>query len=102
MYICLEDVLDIYEKLSISKDTGEVVEFFYFVLSLNQSVSQLDDADFNRKKIAEDFHTICHLFNKKHKTSIKVDNVDLHKWIVKVRNGKVEFDKVQVKVLKNK
>jgi len=102
MYICLEDVLNIYESLSLSKDTGEPVCFFYFLLSLNQAPSQLDDADFNKKKMAEDFHTICHLFNKKHKTTIKINNLDLQKWIVKIRNSKIDFDKIEIKVLKSK
>lgn len=102
MHICLEDVFEIYDKLNLSKDTGETVEFFYFVLSLNQAPSQLDDDSFNRKKLAEDFHTVCHLFNKKHKTTMKVENMDLEKWIGKIRTGKLQFDKVKIKVTKNK
>lgn len=102
MHICLEDVFEIYDKLSLSKETGEIVEFFYFVLSLNQAPSQLSDESFNRMKMAEDFHTVCHLFNKKHKTTMKIDNIDLHRWIGKIRTGKLEFDKVRIKVSKIK
>jgi hypothetical protein len=53
------------------------------------------------KKCAEDFHTLCHLFSKKHKVDIKINNVDLQKWIEGIRAGEFRFwDKVTIEVNK--
>jgi hypothetical protein len=53
------------------------------------------------KKLAEDFHTLCYLFTKKHEVYIKINEVDLHKWIEGVRSGEFRFyNKVHVEVTK--
>lgn len=53
------------------------------------------------KHAAEDFHSLCHIFAKKHEVLIEIDGVELHEWISKIRKDELRFYwRVHVKVSK--
>lgn len=118
MYISIEQALSIYEGLtdslngeSFGEEGNEVEIFVYKLLPHSPTYSMnIDDSVWNEenrmieKKAAEDFHSLCYIFTKKHDADIKIDGVDMQEWISKVRTGEVRFfHKVNVSVInKNK
>jgi len=118
MYISIEQALSIYEGLidslngkSFGEDGNEVEIFVYKLLPHSPTYSMnIDDGAFNEenrmieKKAAEDFHSLCYIFAKKHDADIKIDGIEIHSWISKVRAEEIRFfHKVNVSVInKNK
>lgn len=97
MYLPLNKVLSIYDQLCIAKISKKSIKLSVYTLRLGMADDMDEDAD---KKYAEDFHSICHIFNKNHKTDILVDNMDVYKWIKQVRNGKLSFTgKLKIEVI---
>lgn len=117
MYISIEQAIDVYNDLIEAKNGthgfgGTVAEIYVYRLmpyspSYSMHTGKMNDED-NRmleKKSAEDFHTLCHIFTKKHEVLIEIDGMDIHEWISKVRTGEIIFCHrvhVEVKQLKNK
>jgi hypothetical protein len=96
MYLPLTKVLSIYDQLCVAKLSKKAIKLSVYTLKLGM-VDEDMDAD---KKYAEDFHSICHIFNKNHKTDILVDDLDVYKWIKQVRNGKLSFTgKLKIEVI---
>jgi hypothetical protein len=114
MYISIEQALSIYEGLidslngeSFGEDGNEVEIFVYKLLphSPTYSMNNYDD-DFDEenrmieKKAAEDFHSLCYIFTRKHNADIKIDEVEMQEWISKVRTGEIRFfHKVNVSII---
>lgn len=114
MYISIEQALEIYDELHHALDGnngfgGDVAEIYVFrLMPYSPSYSMHSEGKIwdeeNRmleKKAAEDFHSLCHIFVKKHEASIQIDKIDLHEWIEKIRAGEYRFfHRVHVKVSK--
>ena len=95
MYLPLTKVLTIYEYLCDSLEANKPRKFSVYTMKLGLD-SDLEDAEL---KYAEDFYSICHIFNRKHGTDIKVDDLDVYKWIKQVRDGNLFFSgKIKVEV----
>lgn len=104
MYISIEQALDAYDELVEAKNGtnrfgGTVAEIYVFRLMPNSPTYSMhiegkyfdEDNRMMEKKSAEDFHTLCHLFSKKHEVDIKIDGVELQKWIEGIRTGEFRF-----------
>ncbi len=114
MYISIEQALDVYDELVEAKNGtngfgGNVAEIYVFRLmpysplySMHIEGNSFDeDNRMTEKKSAEDFHTLCLLFSKKHEVALRVDNVDLQNWIEGIRTGEFRFfHRVQIEVNK--
>ncbi len=110
MYISIEQAIDLYNDLIDAKNDntpfGEnEMEIYVYKLmpyapmySINNTGAEFDDDNrMAEKKAAEDFHSICYIFNKKHNVEILIDEMDIHKWISKIRNDESRFfQKVRV------
>lgn len=110
MFIKLEQVIDIYNELIDCKNRENKTTEIYIRNIIpfcddyeEENTGSIFDED-NRmleKKAAEDFHSLCHIFSKKHEVSITIDSIDIHEWISKVRTGEIRFFyRVHVEVLK--
>lgn len=114
MAISIEQALEIYDELIDAKNGvngfgGEMAEIYVFRLMPFSPVYSMENEgkcwdEENRmmeKKAAEDFHSLCHIFAKKHSVSININDVDMHQWISKVRSGEFRFyHRVHVEVKK--
>lgn len=115
MYISIEQALDVYDDLiealhgkhGFGGDVAEIYTFRIMPFSPTYSMhneGKMWDSD-NRmieKRAAEDFHSLCHIFAKKHDASISIDDIELNEWINKIRIEEIRFfHRVHVKVLKN-
>lgn len=114
MYISIEQALNIYDELLLTKEGnhgfgGTVAEIYVFRLMPNSPSYSMhhegnmwdEDNRMMEKKAAEDFHTMCHIFSKKHEAKITIDEIDIHEWINKVRINEIQFcHRVHVEVKK--
>lgn len=114
MYISIEQAMDIYNDLIDAKNGthgfgGSVAEIYvYKIMPYSPSYSMHDVGaiwdENNRlleKKAAEDFHSLCYIFARKHGVEIKIDEVELHEWISKIRTEELRFfHRVHVEVKK--
>src|ERR1035437_8136006 len=114
MYISIEQALSIYDELIDAKNGvhgfgGDVAEIYVFTLmpfsptySMENEGKRWDEENrMMEKKAAEDFHSLCHIFAKKHAVSININGVDMHQWISKIRSEEFRFyHRVHVDVLK--
>lgn len=114
MYISIEQAIDLYNDLIDAKNGvhgfgGTVAEIYVFKLmpyspgyNMNHQNNIFDSENrMIEKKAAEDFHSICYIFSKKHKVSINIDSVDMHEWISKIRIDEFKFShRVHVEVKK--
>jgi len=104
MYISIEQAIDIYNDLIDAKNGthgfgGNVAEIYVYKLMPYSPTYSMhpegkiwdDDNRMLEKKAAEDFHSLCYIFSKKHEVSIFIDGIDMHKWISKVRSGEIRF-----------
>ena len=99
MYLPLHKVLGLYDDLTEAKLSQKPIRISVPALKLGLDKSM--DDELTDKKYAEDFHSICHIFNSKHGTEIKVDGLEAYKWLKMVRNGKMAFNgKLKVEVIK--
>jgi hypothetical protein len=87
MYLPLNKVLTIYEILCESKNLKKTMKFSVYTLRLGLS-NDLEDSGL---KYAEDFYSICYIFNRKHGTIITVDGIEIYKWIKLIRIYKLVF-----------
>jgi hypothetical protein len=113
MYISIEQAIDIYNDLIDAKNGkhgfgGDVAEIYVYRLLPcqpgypNVPAFLQEDVLLMEKKAAEQFHSICYIFSKKHSVDILIDNVQFNDWISKVRTGEFRFThKVHVKVQQN-
>jgi len=115
MYISIEQAIDVYNDLIDAKNDahgfgGTVAEIYVYTLMPNSPTYSMkvennkwdEENRMIEKKAAEDFHSLCHLFTKKHNVSITIDGIEMHEWISKVRTGEVRFyHRVHVEVTKN-
>lgn len=98
MYLPLNKVLSIYDDLAVAESTGKSFKLSVYTLKLGLNSDGDELAD---KKYAEDFHSICHIFSKKHNVEIKVDGIEVYRWVKQVRADKIEFTgKLKVEVIK--
>ena len=114
MYISIEQALDVYDELMEAFNGtngfgGTVAEIYVFRVMPSSPTYSMhnegrvwdEDNRMMEKKVAEDFHTLCHIFTKKHQVEIKIDEVELHEWISKIRTGELRFfHRVHVEVIK--
>jgi len=114
MYISIEQALNIYDELLDAKNGingygGTVAEIYVFRVmpyspfySMHHEGKTFDeDNRMIEKKAAEDFHTLCYIFAKKHEVSIFVNDLELNTWINQVRSGESVFShRVHVEVKK--
>ena len=114
MYISIEQALEIYDELIDAKNGvhgfgGTTAEIYVFRLMpyspcysmQNEGKSWDEENRMIEKKAAEDFHSLCHIFSKKHKVSININGIDMHQWISKIRSEEFRFyHRVHVDVLK--
>ena len=115
MYISIEQAIDLYNDLIDAKNDntsfGEnEIEIYVYKLmpytpmySIDNTGAKWDEENrMTEKKAAEDFHSICHIFNKKHNVEILINEMDIHVWISSIRNGESRFfQKVRV-IVKSK
>ena len=114
MYISIEQAMDVYNELIDAKNGvnnfgGTVAEIYVYKVMPNSPTYDMNITgkyfdEENRmleRKAAEDFHSLCHIFSKKHEVSITIDSINIHEWISKVRTGEIRFFyRVHVEVLK--
>ncbi len=114
MYISIEQALDIYDDLIAAKDGnhgfgGTVAEIYVFRLMPYSPIYNMhpegkiydEENRMLEKKAAEDFHTLCYIFSKKHNVEISINDVELHDWINKIRTNELRFyHRVHVEVEK--
>lgn len=114
MYISIEQALDVYDELVDAKNRvngfgGNVAEIYVFRLMPNSPVYSMsnegkvwdEDNRLMEKKSAEDFHTLCMIFSKRHEVDIKINDVNLNEWIAKIRTDEFRFyHRVHVEVIK--
>lgn len=114
MYISIEQAIDIYNDLIDAKNGehrygGHAAEIYVHRMMPHAPNYEMFDRgnifdEDNRmleKKAAEDFHSLCYIFARKHEVSIKIENLDLHEWIAQIRMGNLRFyHRVVVEVLK--
>lgn len=114
MYISIEQAIDVYNELIDAKNGvhgfgGCVAEIYVYKVmphcpsySMHDTGGKFDeDNRMLEKKAAEDFHSLCHIFSKKHEVSITIDEIGIHEWISSVRKGEIRFShRVLVKVVK--
>jgi hypothetical protein len=95
MYIALEQALEIYDDLHEALSNDGIVEVFLHkimpVSLINRPEESTEEEILIEKKAAEDFHSLCHIFSKKQGVEIKVDGLELHVWISKIRNESCRF-----------
>lgn len=102
MHISIDQTIDIYNELIESKSRKQGVVFAYELMP-NPYKSRYEDDILTEKKVAEDLHSICYIFSKKHNVSIKINNIELDEWILKIRSEELKFkDKLIIKTTKNK
>lgn len=114
MYISIEQALDVYDDLIEALNGrhgygGNVAEIYTFRIMPNSPTYSMHnegkmwDSD-NRmieKRAAEDFHSLCYIFAKKHEAVISIDGVELNEWISKIRTEEFRFfHRVHVEVKK--
>lgn len=100
MYLPLNKVLSIYDDLAEAKITQKPIKISVYTLKLGLNSGGDELAD---KKYAEDFHSICHIFSKKHNVDINIDDVDAYKWVKQIRADRREFSgKLKVEVILKK
>ena len=85
----LENIIDIYNDLIDAKNSNNPTEILINKLSIDKS--NYEDDFLLEKKAAEDFHSLCYIFSKKHEVSICIDGVDMHEWISKIRSEEFRF-----------
>jgi len=114
MFISIEQALDVYGDLIDALNGehgfgGNVAEIYVFRVMPNSPTYSMhnegkiwdEDNRLMEKRVAEDFHSLCHIFAKKHEASINIDGVDMNEWISKIRTGEFRFyHRVHVKVEK--
>lgn len=114
MYISIEQALDVYDDLidalnGVNGFGGNVAEIYCFrIMPSSPTYSMYNEGKIwdeeNRmleKKTAEDFHSLCHIFAKKHNAKISIDGEELHTWISKIRTEEIRFfHRVHVEVQK--
>jgi hypothetical protein len=112
MHISIEQAIDVYNDLIDAKNGvhgfgGNVAEIYvYRMMPDSPSYSMHNEGKMwdedNRlleKKAAEDFHSLCYIFAKKHHVNIEINGVELHEWIQKIRREEDRFyHRVHVKV----
>jgi hypothetical protein len=102
MHISIDQTIDIYNELIESKNGKQGVVFAYELMP-NPYKSRYEDDILTEKKVAEDLHSICYIFSKKHNVSIKINDVELSDWILKIRAEELRFkDNLIIKTTKNK
>lgn len=102
MHISIDQTIDIYNELIESK-SGKQGVIFTDELMPNPYRSRYEDNILTEKKVAEDLHSICYIFSKKHNVSIKINDIELSDWILKIRAEELKFkDKLIIKTTKNK
>lgn len=92
MYINIEQVIDIYNDLIDVKHCANGVNEILVTHLVKRSGQSEEEKIFTQKKIAEDYHSICHIFSKKHSIKIFIDGFELHEWISKIRNEELKFE----------
>lgn len=99
MYISIEQAMDVYNELIDAKNGEHITKISIYMMmpnSLYYSIEQ-NESNFDveklllEKKLAEDFHSICRIFSKKHHVSIFVNEAELEVWIKMVRNDESRF-----------
>lgn len=112
MHISIEQAIDVYNDLIDAKNGvhgfgGDVAEIYVSrMLPASPTYSMHNEGKMwdedNRlleKKAAEDFHSLCYIFAKKHDVNIEINGAELHEWINKVRRDEERFYwRVHVKV----
>lgn len=102
MHISINHTIDIYNELIESKNGKQGIVYAYELMS-NPYKSRYEDDILTEKKVAEDLHSICYIFSKKHNVEIKINDIDLDDWILKIRSEELKFkDKLIIKTTKNK
>lgn len=101
MFLNIEQVLEIYDDLLLAKENKKPTEIYinkFFSFSNNIS----NEENMREKKLAEDFHSLFHIFSKKHGVSVNINGVDMHQWICKIRSEELRFNcKIYIEVKNN-
>lgn len=114
MYISIEQAIDVYNDLIDAKNGvhgfgGTVAEIYVYRMMPGSPCYDMHDKgsiwdEDNRmleKKAAEDFHSLCYIFSRKHEVDININGIGLHKWISKIRMDEERFyHRVHVEVKK--
>jgi hypothetical protein len=104
MHISIEQAIDVYNDLIDAKNGvhgfgGSVAEIYVHRLMPNSPGYNMnptggifdEDNRMLEKKAAEDFHSLCYIFAKKHSVQININDVDLHEWISMIRKEEARF-----------
>lgn len=116
MHISIEQALDVYDELhdavnGVNGYGSNVAEIYVFrllphspIYSMGNDEQYWDEENrIMERKAAEEFHSLCYIFAKKHEAEIKINDVSMHEWIQKVRTGEFSFSwRVYVEVNKIK
>ena len=102
MYISIEQAIDVYEELiealhGTNGFGGDTAEIYVFRLLPNNPGYDSNSSYFEEekkmveKKAAEQFHTLCHIFSKKHNVDILIGGINYNDWISKIRTEELMF-----------
>lgn len=114
MHISIEQALDVYDDLidalnGVHGFGGNVAEIYCFRIMPNSPTYSMynegkvwdEDNRMLERKVAEDFHSLCYIFAKKHQVSVSIDGEEINEWIKKIRSGEIRFfHRVHVEVKK--
>jgi hypothetical protein len=99
MYISIEQAIDVYEDLMLSLNKNIAVSIYVYRLLPNMPAYNKEDSELAEKKAAEEFHTLCQIFSKKHSVAVHINEFHYNDWISKVRNEEIRFhDRIMIEV----